>query len=184
MIGKENQNGKNMWLPTLEGSSLIVRPASEEDFEGLYAAASDPELWVLHSEKERYQRPVFKMFFDKMIHPPSALVVVDKATQQIIGSSRYYDFDPERRSIVVGYTFLAKKYWGGKTNRELKHLMLTYAFQHVETVFFHTSEGNFRSQRAIEKLGAEKRDGVIDLPGVGRRIEYRLTKAHWHDTLT
>lgn len=169
------------WLPTLEGKTISVRPIRDEDFESLYAAASDPQLWVLHSEKDRYQKPVFKKFFDKAAHPPAALVVIDKVSGEIIGSSRYYD--PEKNSVVVGYTFLAKKWWGGHVNRELKKLMLDYAFQWVDTVIFHTSEGNFRSQRAIEKLGAQQSEGIIDLPGVGKRIEYRLTKIQWRDRL-
>lgn len=169
----------NYWLPRLVGSSLILRPIAESDFDGLFAAASDPDIWALHSEKDRYKRDVFKKFFDKAAHPPAALVIVDNATNEIIGSSRYYDFNDEDRSVVVGYTFLAKQFWGGLVNKEIKQLMLDHAFQKVDTVIFHASEGNLRSHRAIEKLGAKKSLGTIELPGVGRRVEYRLTKVEW-----
>lgn len=167
------------WLPTLEGPSLLVRPIKKDDFEGLYQVAADPVLWSLHSEPNRYERQVFQKFFDKMVSPPQALVVIDKTTSQVIGSSRYYDYLPQEQSVVIGYTFLAKKYWGGTTNSELKKLMIDYAFRYVEGIVFHTSEGNFRSQNAIAKLGAVRSAGLIEVPGVGTRVEYRLTKKLW-----
>jgi RimJ/RimL family protein N-acetyltransferase len=56
--------------------------------------------------------------------------------------------------ITIGYTFINNKYWGRGHNRELKQLMLEYVFQFVETVFFEIGEKNWRSRKAIEKLGA------------------------------
>ncbi len=173
------QNDANFWLPKLSGRSLLLRPLVDADFEGLFAVASDARLWEQHSEKDRYQRPVFKKFFEKAVHPPSALVVIDKASGEIIGSSRFYDFNPDESSVVVGYTFLAKKCWGGLVNAELKQLMLDYAFRKVDNVFFQASENNLRSQRAIERLGAERKPGVFDLPGIGPRVVYHLSKEKW-----
>lgn len=167
------------WLPTLIGNSIRVRPVAETDFEALYQAASDPEIWRQHSEKDRYTRPVFEQFFAKAARPPAALVIEDLKSKKIIGSSRYYGFDAERREIVVGYTFLETAYWGGATNFELKTLMLDHAFQKVGKVLFHASVENHRSRRAIEKLGATLRPNIVDLPGVGQRVEYTLTYEQW-----
>ena len=183
MAGTHTAIINNDWLPTLDGPSLLVRPVTKDDFEGLYQVASDPVLWSLHSEPNRYERSVFQKFFDKMVSPPVALVVLDKSKGQIIGGSRYYDYNPREQSVVVGYTFLAQKYWGGPTNPELKKLMIDYALKRVNVVVFHTSEGNLRSQRAIAKLGAIRSPGLIELPGVGTRVEYRLTKELWHATM-
>jgi RimJ/RimL family protein N-acetyltransferase len=150
--------------PTLNGKLLALRPLTLEDFENLFAVANDPLIWEQHPETTRYRRDVFQLFFAKAIESRGALVIVDAATARFIGSSRYYDYSPEQRSVFVGYTFLARKYWGGVYNRELKNLMLAHAFQHVDRVMFHVGEKNFRSQKALLKIGAE-RFGEVIFPG-------------------
>lgn len=139
--------------PTLEGPRLRLRPLRAEDREPLYAAAADPLIWEVHPESERWKRPVFDAFFDKGLAGGAAFAVLDKATGAVIGTSRYYDFDPAARRAAIGYTFLARAYWGGSYNRELKTLMLDHAFKHVDAVLFHVGEHNLRSRRAMEKIG-------------------------------
>lgn len=141
-------------LPTLEGKSLVLRPLQNKDFEALYAAASDPLIWAQHPEPTRYQRDVFQRFFDSATAGGSTYVVIDKASDEIIGSSRYYEWNPEKREVTIGYTFLARSHWGGSANRELKRLMLDHAFEHVRTVWFHVGKDNLRSRQAMEKVGA------------------------------
>ena len=82
-----------------------------------------------------------------------AFVVIDRRTQRIIGSSRYFGFDPGKREIEIGWTFLARSHWGGEFNRELKRLMLDHAFKFVESVVFLVGPTNLRSQKAMEKIG-------------------------------
>jgi N-acetyltransferase len=142
-------------LPILEGQSLVLRPLrSTDDFESLHAAASDPLIWAQHPEPTRHQRDVFQRFFDSALAGGSTYVVMDQATGQIIGSSRYYDWHPQKREVAIGYTFLARSHWGGSANHEMKRLMLAFAFQHVNTVWFHVGKHNLRSRRAMEKIGA------------------------------
>ena len=140
------------WCPTLEGNTLLLRPLVTKDFDALYAAASDPEIWRLHPDSNRWQRPAFETYFVKGTTEHQALAVLDRATKQIIGSSRFYD--PTPHEVKIGFTFLSRPYWGGATNFELKSLMLNYAFQYVERALFEIAVGNLRSRRAIEKLGA------------------------------
>ena len=71
----------------------------------------------------------------------------------MIGSSRYYGFEPGKSEIEIGWTFLARSHWGGEYNGELKRLMLNHAFRFVETVIFKIGPANLRSRRAIEKIG-------------------------------
>jgi N-acetyltransferase len=170
---------KSIWTPQLEGELIRLRPLRSEDFASLFEVAKDPELWKLHSEPTRYQEKVFKVFFEKAMQSQGALIVEDKKTGRVMGSSRYYEYVPDLKQVVIGYTFLERAAWGGRYNRELKILMLDFAFQHVDVVLFHTSDGNFRSQRALEKLGAVRRKGLIDLPGIGLRIEYSIIKSQW-----
>jgi N-acetyltransferase len=141
--------------PTLLGRTLSIRPLRAEDLEVLYAAASDPAIWEQHPEPTRYQRTVFEGFFKAALASRGALLVTDRATGAVIGSSRYYDNDPAARSVAIGYTFLARRYWGGAANRELKQLMLDHAFRWADTVWFHVGRDNLRSRRAMEKIGAE-----------------------------
>jgi N-acetyltransferase len=79
--------------------------------------------------------------------------VIDHKTSQIVGSSRYLGYDPEKKEIEIGWSFLARSHWGGTYNREMK-LMLAHAFQFVDTVVFLVGPENARSRKALEKIGA------------------------------
>ncbi len=144
----------------LRGDLILLRPLEEADFESLFSVASDPLIWEQHPEKDRHKKEVFQKYFNTAmggIGPYfsfGALLVQDLKTGNVIGSSRYYDFDPETKTVAVGYSFLAREYWGGNYNQEMKRLMLNHAFQFVEKVIFHIGETNLRSQKAIEKIGA------------------------------
>lgn len=173
-------NSEQIWSPTLVGDRVQIRPMVSEDFEALYQVACDPEIWRLHSEPTRYQKPAFKIFFDKAIQSRGALVVEDRHSKTVLGGTRFYDYLPDQRSVVIGYTFLARACWGGTVNRELKGLMLDYAFQYVDTVLFHASVGNLRSLGALQKLGATKRPELVNLPGVGIRVEFFITRESWN----
>jgi RimJ/RimL family protein N-acetyltransferase len=76
----------------------------------------------------------------------------------VIGSSRFYDYNESDNSVLIGYTFIGRKFWGNGYNKALKKIMLDYAFQHVDKVYFHIGAFNLRSQKAIEKIGAVKVD--------------------------
>lgn len=140
--------------PSLQGKLLALRPLRHEDWEELYQCASDPLIWEQHPQSTRYQRDVFRTFFDGAIRSQGAFAAIDNASGRIVGSSRYYDHKAEQSQVTIGYTFLARQYWGGLYNREMKGLMLRHAFAHVENVLFEIGESNLRSRTAIERLGA------------------------------
>jgi RimJ/RimL family protein N-acetyltransferase len=142
--------------PSLElvGDTLRLRPLRPDDFEALHAAASDPLIWEQHPQPTRYQREVFQTFFDGAIESKGALVAIEKRSGDIIGTSRFYNFRPSSRRVTIGYTFLARRFWGGTVNREMKDLMLRYAFTFADGVEFEIGSNNRRSRRAIEKIGA------------------------------
>lgn len=145
-----------VFSPILFGSSIYLRPLIAEDFEPLYAAASDPKIWEQHPEPTRYQRDVFEQsFFKGALASGSAFVVVDKTNERIIGSSRFYEWDKNKAEVAIGFTFLACDYWGGVTNAEMKQLMLQHAFQWARAVWLHIGVDNWRSRRAAEKIGAQ-----------------------------
>ena len=147
--------------PSLQGILVELRPLAPKDWSELFAVASDPLIWEQHPERDRYQENIFRIFFKDAIDCGGAFAVIDRKDRQIIGSTRFYGYDSEKSEIEIGWTFLAREYWGGRYNREMKRLMLDHAFQFVETVIFHIGENNIRSQKATERIGAV-RDGVVE----------------------
>ena len=139
--------------PQLEGQLLALRPLRPDDWDALFAVASDPLIWAGHPDRERYTEPVFREFFRTAIDSRGALAVLDRATERMIGSSRYVWHGPPRNELEIGWTFLARAYWGGRFNREMKRLMLQHAFQLVDRVIFIVGVTNIRSQKAMLKIG-------------------------------
>jgi RimJ/RimL family protein N-acetyltransferase len=127
----------------------------------LFSVASDPLILEQHPESDRYKEEVFKVFFREALESGGAFVIIDKKSQQMIGSTRFYSYAPEKSEIEIGWTFLARRYWGGHHNRELKQLMLDHAFKFVESVVFYVGQDNIRSQKATEKVGGI-RNGMIE----------------------
>jgi RimJ/RimL family protein N-acetyltransferase len=139
--------------PRIENQWIKLEPLAASDFDALYSVASDPLIWQQHPNQNRYQRDIFATYFKGAIESGGAFCVIDNATGALIGSSRYYDLDEARRIVAIGYTFIARDHWGGHYNRALKTLMLDHAFQFVDRVIFHVGANNWRSRKAMEKLG-------------------------------
>jgi RimJ/RimL family protein N-acetyltransferase len=139
--------------PTLKGNLLELRPLRPEDFDDLYAVASDPLIWEQHPSNDRWQLDVFKAFFRDALASGGALLATDRKDGRTIGSSRYFGYDEAKSEVEIGWTFLARSHWGGIYNGEMKQLMLRHAFQYVKSVVFLVGLENYRSQRAVEKIG-------------------------------
>lgn len=169
--------------PQLSGPNLILSPLREEDYEGLYVAASDPLIWVGHPAKERHLEEVFRPYFGSLLQSGATLAIRDRASGAIIGCSRYYVAPGVEDDISIGFTFLRRDYWGGATNRELKTLMFDHAFKTFDTMWLHIGPDNIRSQLATQKLGAEfSHEEVLDLGnGETNMYCYRLERSVWRD---
>jgi N-acetyltransferase len=161
--------------PVLKGQLIELRPLRSEDFDELFAVASDPLIWEQHPHNTRYQEDVFRKFFSDALASGGALIVIDSKTGRVIGSSRYAGYDKDRSQVEIGWTFLARSHWGGVYNSEMKRLMLDHAFQFVHNVIFVIGTQNLRSQRAVEKLGAVRNGSTIDSGGADCFV-YRLTR--------
>lgn len=142
--------------PTLENERIKLIPLTNDDFEGLFHVASDPEIWMQHPNRDRWKREVFQTFFDEAINSKGAFKIIDNSTGEIAGSTRFYDYNQEENSIFIGYTFYATQYWGTGINPIVKKLMMDYIFQQVDKVYFHVGSTNLRSQMALSKIGAKK----------------------------
>lgn len=170
------------WQPVIGNGRVSLQPLREGDFESLYAVASDPLVWQQHPNPDRWQRSVFEKWFEGALQSRGALRVFDAMGDALIGSSRFYGHDPSARTVLIGYTFLARSHWGGVYNPALKALMLDYAFQHVDRVLFHVGEGNRRSRIAMERLGGVP-CGALPVTYYGEQpttnVVYAIDRGDW-----
>ncbi len=168
--------------PVLQNNLVIAEPLKESDFESLYTAASDQLIWEQHPNKNRYQRQEFENYFKGAIESGGAFLVKDVQTNEVIGSSRYSDYNSETNTVSIGYTFFIRSYWGKGHNYALKKLMLDYIFQFVNTVTFYIGAANKRSQISIERFGAVK-TGEAEMAYYGEAAKldyiYAITKEQW-----
>ncbi len=77
----------------LENEKVVLYPLQKKDFEALYTVASDPKIWEQHPDNDRWKKEVFKRFFDLAMQSKGAFKIVDKTTENIIGSTRLYNYD-------------------------------------------------------------------------------------------
>jgi len=173
--------------PILQNNHLILIPLEEADFKAMYKTASDPKIWEQHPNKDRWQREVFQFFFEGAIISKGAFKILVKETSEIIGSTRFYDYDEENKSIFIGYTFYAVSSWGKGFNPAVKAMMLEYIFPFVEKVYFHIGAHNVRSQIAIGRLGAKKVDEQ-EVAYFGEQSQlnftYEISKEQWDNLRT
>jgi RimJ/RimL family protein N-acetyltransferase len=151
---------------TLDGPGIRLEPLTEAHGGGLTSAAADGLLWELWftsvpapDEMAAYiataldgQRQGHRLPF----------VVRELVTGQVIGSTSYHDIVPAIDRVEIGWTWYAASWQRTHVNTVCKHLLLAHAFERLgcRVVGLRTDRFNFRSQRAIEALGA-RRDGVI-----------------------
>jgi RimJ/RimL family protein N-acetyltransferase len=173
--------------PTLKNDKVILSPLQEEDFEALYTVASDRKIWEQHPNKDRWKKEVFHTYFEGAIQSRGAFKIVEKSTGKIAGCTRIYDYNEQDNSVLVGYTFFGREYWGKGMNLSVKALMLDYLFQFVSHVYFQIGADNIRSQIAIGRLGARK-IGEQEIAYFGElpklNFIYRIEKEEWHTNQT
>lgn len=164
------------YQPVLKGERVELRPLCPQDYDGLYAVAADPLIWEQHPVPNRHEEAVFQAFFRESLVSGGALVAIDVNSQRIIGSSRFHGYRDQQSEVEIGWTFLARSYWGGIYNGELKRLMLGHAFRFVDGVVFLVGLQNVRSQRAVERIGGIQVGKRLDAGGRESYV-YQITAA-------
>ena len=177
---------------TLERDGIRLEPLSPEHHDGLIAAAKDGELWNLWftSVPEpgavmTYIRDAAKGQSDGHMLP---WAVRDMKTNTIVGSTRYHDIVPAIDRVEIGWTWDASRCQRSNVNTTCKLLLLEHAFDSLgcAVVGLRTDNFNFRSQKAIEGLGAKK-DGVLRHHQARRdgtvrdSVMYSILKEEWRD---
>ena len=158
--------------PVLEGARLLLRPLSEADWPALFAVASDRELWANHPSHDRWQESVFRAFFDDALAKGGALAIIDKSTDEVIGSSRFQFSDRIKGELEIGWSFLARRFWGRGYNAEFKRLMLAHAFRYVDRVVFRVGADNMISRKAMTNIGGRLTGETFVEERVGRPVEH------------
>ncbi|HSF00003.1 MAG TPA: GNAT family protein [Nitrososphaeraceae archaeon] len=175
---------------TLEGRYIILRPPSIDDIEGLSIAARDGEIWNNRfsqfpnpNEIPQYVQEMLNLSSRGLILP---FITIDKASNTIVGTTRYLNINYENHRIEIGHTWIAKSWRKTYVNTEAKFLMLQYAFEKLEciAVEIRTDVLNIVSRQAIQRLGA-KQDGILRHHKIMRdgRIRdtvcYSIIKPEW-----
>ena len=88
----------------------------QADLQALYAVASDPLIWEQHPNQDRHKEEVFRAFFDEGLNSGGALIALEAKEGRVIGTARFNGYDQENSAIEIGWTFLARSYWGGVCN--------------------------------------------------------------------
>lgn len=171
-----------IFQPILQNELVTATPLLATDFDMLFAAASDPLIWEQHPNKNRYQLTEFTNYFKGAMESGGAFLVKDTQTNEVIGSSRYSDYDAATNTVAIGYTFFIRSHWGTGYNYALKKLMLAHAFKFVDAVVFYIGAVNKRSQISLERFGAIK-TGEKEMAYYGEPAKldfiYTITKAQW-----
>ena len=176
----------------LERDGVRLEPLAPEHADALAAAASDGRLWELWfttvpapDAMPAYVATALKGQQDGHMLP---WVVRDPATGTIVGSTRYHDIVPAIDRVEIGYTWYSQSRQRTGVNTTCKLLLLAHAFDTLgcKVVGLRTDNFNFRSQRAIEALGAKK-DGVLRHHAMRRdgsvrdSVLYSILAAEWPD---
>lgn len=147
----------------LESGHVRLLPLGLEHEEGLRAAARDGQLWKLRVTS--VPEPDDTLAYIKTALQTDnrfAFAVTDSVSGEVLGSSSYHDILSAVKRVEIGYTWYAARYQRTHVNSTCKLLMMTHAFETLgcHVVGWRTDNFNVASQRAIERLGAQK-DGVI-----------------------
>lgn len=187
---------ENHWIQhpvILKGITVDLLPLEKEHLEELYVASSDKELWKLVPVDGTDRQTFFELYRfalaerDKGNQYP--FVIFHKPTQRLIGSTRLFEIYPKDKKLEIGWTWMEQAYWGTSVNLECKLLLLTFCFETLKAnrVQLKTKDTNFRSRKAIEKIGGVFegiwRKDRIQSDGTTRNAAYySIIDDEWEET--
>ncbi len=175
---------------TLSAHGVTLVPLALDHEAGLKAAAADGELWTLRvtsvPEPEHTRRYIEEALAAREAGHRFAFAVTASSTGQVLGCTSYHDIVPAVRRLEIGYTWYARSHQRTHVNTVCKLLLMAHAFEALDchVVGWRTDNFNFASQRAIERLGAQK-DGVIRGHALRRdgtirdTVMYSMRRGEW-----
>ncbi|MGN9803641.1 bifunctional pyridoxamine 5'-phosphate oxidase family protein/GNAT family N-acetyltransferase [Micromonospora sp. L32] len=167
---------------TLRGEHVLLEPLDLAHADELFTATAEPEVWAHLSHPLPTDPATMREIVAGALaagHRGERVPWVQRCarTGAVVGTTSYYDIDPERRAVAIGHTWLGRPWWRSGINTEAKRLLLSRAFDELGAVrvAWHTDIRNTRSQAAIERLGAT-REGVL-------RMHRQRPDGSWRDTV-
>lgn len=181
------------WIEKIElkGEKVKLVPLEKFHRDDLLNAAADGKLWELWftsvPSPKNIDSYIEHALSQKQNGTEFPFVVIDRKSGELLGSTRYYNLQPENRRLEIGYTWYAKKQQRTGVNTECKYLLLKYAFEDLNCIAVQlvTNWHNLRSRAAINRLGA-KQDGVLrnhilNEDGTYRdTVVFSITDQEWH----
>lgn len=179
-----------MQFTELHNDQVILKPLEESDIEGIFKVSTEPEIWTYLSvtleNLDDVKNYVQNAIANKKKETEFPFVILDSKTNEIIGSTRFMDIDPKHNRLEIGSTWLTPAYWRTAKNTNCKYLLLQYCFEilYLNRVQIKTDNNNIRSQKAIERIGAQKegvlRNHMIRKDGTIRdTVMYSITIEEW-----
>ncbi|MFT3834857.1 MAG: GNAT family protein [Micropruina sp.] len=156
---------KQTWVTpvSLTGWGVRLAPLTSEHASGLAAAAADGELWTLRVTSVPAPGEEAGYIAEALAAPDRVpFAVLHDATGLVLGSTSYHDIVADVRRLEIGYTWYGRSVQRTHVNTACKLLLLSHAFETLDAavVGWRTDHENYASQKAIERLGAE-RDGEL-----------------------
>lgn len=159
----------NNWINhplILEGEKVKLIPLEKEHFPELLEIAKDEKIWehmpIDWLGKKDLNEILLEAISFRDVGQQYPFVVIDKATNKVIGSTRFLKINQDFKNLEIGWTWYNPAYWGNGCNKECKFLLLQYCFEILDTisVYLSTRDTNIRSQKAMESVGA-KYEGTL-----------------------
>ncbi|MCB0647226.1 MAG: GNAT family N-acetyltransferase [Saprospiraceae bacterium] len=184
------------WIkhPTiLKSESIELLPLEQEHLEELFIAGSDKALWALTPTDCSDRNTFFKAYEfaieERKFHRQYPFVIRHRGTGKLIGSTRLFDLYPADKKLEIGWTWIQREHWGSRVNPEAKLLLLTFCFEtlHANRVQIKTKDDNWRSRKAIEKIGGVfegilRKDRIQGDGTVRNTAYYSIINDEWPQT--
>jgi RimJ/RimL family protein N-acetyltransferase len=152
-------------LPTdlkLESERILLRPLQREDLPALLELTKDPALWTYFTHDLSTLAGLEAWAAGHFSEERLQFVVIDKHSQQVVGSTGFGNYFPRDQRIEIGWTWLGKSFQGTGINAQMKSLMLQYAFEALGMlrIEFKTDVLNLPARHALLRLGATE-EGIL-----------------------
>lgn len=173
----------------LRHKNVVLTVLKPSDFEVLKELARDPNIWKVYRltyEQEHYFKSHWFEKAMQQMQTGKRIAFLIKENQEVVGSSSFYEIDPQNKTLYLGYTWYHPKFWGTGINKITKYILLKFAFETLgnNRVGFHVDSENARSCKAVESLGAKKegvlRQNIIRVDGSFRdTVCYSILASEW-----
>ncbi|WP_201261902.1 GNAT family protein [Metasolibacillus sp. FSL H7-0170] len=179
-----------MKMETLQNEIVRLVHIERAHIDGIYEAAHDERIWA-HTSLHLMTKTAVENYVETAIKQREAstvitFVIINQATEKIVGATSLFDFDNAHKRLEIGYTWLTPACWGTAINTNCKYILLAYCFERLamNRVQLKTDNENKRSQQAIERIGAKKegilRNHMVRKNGTLRDTHlYSITKEEW-----